>query len=306
VWRLARRQHGVITAQQLRALGFTERAIRHRVARGRLHRVHRGIYAVGSPDLTRHGVWMAAVLGCGPDALLSHSSAAALWGIRGSRSSLLEVSVPARRRPRPRGIRVHRASYVAAVDLARRDRIPVTSPARTLIDLATCLPPGPLGRAVNEADKLGLIDPEALRNAVAERAGARGAAALRALLDRRTFALTDSQLEREFLRLVRRAGLARPHTGVRLNGFKVDFFWPELGLIVETDGLRYHRTPAVQARDRRRDQVHARAGLTPVRFTHAQVHFESGDVVETLRQVAARLVPPLFAAGVRGSRGRAA
>ncbi len=124
---------------------------------------------------------------------------------------------------------------------------------------------------------------------VGERAGARGAAVLRRLLDRRTFRLTDSELEREFMRLVRRAGLPRPETGVRLNGFKVDFFWPALGLVVETDGLRYHRTPSQQARDRRRDQVHARAGLTPLRFTHAQVRFEPGGVACTLTDVAARL-----------------
>ncbi|MGZ5412597.1 MAG: type IV toxin-antitoxin system AbiEi family antitoxin domain-containing protein [Solirubrobacterales bacterium] len=305
VWQLARRQHGVVTWTQLRTLGFSEQAIVHRVRRGRLHRVRHGVYAVGTPELTRHGQWMAAVLACGPGAILSHKCAAALWEIRACRPSDLVVSVPRHRRPRPRGIRVHRTTF-AGTDLARRDRIPVTAPARTLIDLATCVDHRQLERAVNEADKLGLIDPERLRGVVDERVGARGSAALRTLLDRRTFALTDSELEREFMRLVRRAGLPRPETGVRLNGFKVDFFWPALGLVVETDGLRYHRTPAEQARDRRRDQAHARAGLTALRFTHAQVRFEPDGVAGTLTDVAALLAPPLFAAGSRRGRNRGA
>jgi very-short-patch-repair endonuclease len=116
-----------------------------------------------------------------------------------------------------------------------------------------------------------------------------GIAILREALDRRTFALTDSALERRFLPLARDAGLAQPQTGVRVNGFKVDFYWPDLGLVVETDGLRYHRTPAQQAADRRRDQVHTAAGLTTLRFTHAQVRYEPGFVRSTLAAIARRL-----------------
>jgi very-short-patch-repair endonuclease len=111
------------------------------------------------------------------------------------------------------------------------------------------------------------------------------------LLDRRTFTLTDSQLERRLLPLARRAGLPRPRTGVLVNGFKVDFFWPHIGLIVETDGLRYHRTPAQQLRDRLRDQAHTAAGLTTLRFTHAQVAFDACHVQDTLSTVAERLAP---------------
>jgi very-short-patch-repair endonuclease len=113
---------------------------------------------------------------------------------------------------------------------------------------------------------------------------------LRAALERRTFVLTDSALERRFVPLARVAGLGPPLTGVRLNGFKVDLYWPELGLVVETDGLRYHRTPAQQARDRLRDQRHTAAGLTPLRFTHAQVAFEPGHVRSVLEAVVRRLV----------------
>jgi very-short-patch-repair endonuclease len=123
--------------------------------------------------------------------------------------------------------------------------------------------------------------------------GQPGVPALRKLLDRLTFVLTDSELERYFLPIARRAGLSMPETGRWLNGFEVDFFWPELGLVVETDGLRYHRTPAEQARDRLRDQAHTAAGLTPLRFTHAQVRFEPDYVCMTLGLVAERLRPQL-------------
>ena len=109
------------------------------------------------------------------------------------------------------------------------------------------------------------------------------------MLDHRTFVLTDSELERRFLPIARRAGLTKPETGAWLNGFKVDFYWPELGLVVETDGLTYHRIPAEQTRDRRRDQAHTAAGLVPLRFTRAQVAFEPGHVEETLRAITMRL-----------------
>ena len=188
---------------------------------------------------------------------------------------------------RRNGIHLHRRVFRAG-DRTRRDGIPVTSATRTLLDLATFLREEDLEAAVNEADKLWLIDPERLRSEVEARAGLDGVADLRKVLDRRTFQLTDSELERRFLRLVRRAGLQPPRTRQRVNGFRVDFYWPELALVVETDGLRYHRTPAQQARDRQRDQVHIAAGLTPLRFTHSQVAFEPARVGDLLRSVAER------------------
>ncbi len=242
---------------------------------------------------------MAATLFAGPEAMLSHESAAILWRIRsrppdraGRRrlheAAPIEVTVPPVGR-HPVGLRVHRRARLASEDRVELDGIPVTTPIRTLIDLAARLTKWDLETAVNEADKHELVDPETLRLALNARAGLRGVASLRKLLDRRTFAPTDPALERRFLPLVRRAGLRRPQTRVRLNGFKVDFDWPELGLVVETDGLRYHRTPAQQARDRKRDQAHTAAGLTTLRFTHAQVAFEPDHVVATLVAVARRL-----------------
>ncbi len=116
-----------------------------------------------------------------------------------------------------------------------------------------------------------------------------GCAVVRRLLDRRTFLLTDSELERGFARIIRRADLPPPLTQQWVNGFRVDFYWPDLGLVVETDGLRYHRTPSEQAKDRLRDQAHTAAGLTPLRFTHAQIRYEPEAVSATRRAVAERL-----------------
>ena len=216
---------------------------------------------------------MAALLACGPAAVLSHESAAALWGVIPYEPGLIHVSLPlhlARRRP---GIHAHRRISVLADHVAFRDRIPVTDVACTLVDLSARVRRPALERAVNEADRLDLIDPEALRDALGGFGSLPGVRALRELLDRRTFRLTDSELERRLLPIARRAGLGLPETGVWLNGFKVDFYWPDLGLVVETDGLRYHRTPAQQERDRVRDQAHIAAGLTPLRF-NGQVRFE--------------------------------
>jgi len=146
-----------------------------------------------------------------------------------------------------------------------------------------------LEKAVNEADKLDLVDPDSLRVALHRMPGQAGVPALRRLLDRRTFRLTDSELERRFLALVRSVRLPHPETRRVVNGVRVDFFWPDLGLVVETDGLRYHRTPAQQARDRRRDQVHAAAGLTTLRFTHSQIRFGPSEVIDVLARVIAGL-----------------
>jgi very-short-patch-repair endonuclease len=165
----------------------------------------------------------------------------------------------------------------------------VTNVVLTLIDLACSLDRAQLERAVNEADRLDLIDPSALRAALDAYAGRPGVARLRELLDRRTFRLTDSDLERLFLPLAAQAGLSLPLTRQRLNGFRVDFFWPDLRLVVETDGLRYHRTPSQQARDQVRDQAHIAAGFTPIRFTHEQVRYEEEYVRSMLRAVARRL-----------------
>jgi very-short-patch-repair endonuclease len=280
----------VVTRTQLIAAGFPTDAITHRLARGRLHPTPwRGVYAVGRPELSQHGVWMAAVLVCGEGAVLSHCSAAGLWGIREPRQGAIEISLPSRRFPRRRGIVIHRRTRLGNDEVTIHRGIPVTTGLQTLVDLATTLPADDLEAAVNAADKLGLIGAAALRVALSQLTGQRGVGPLRALLDRPTFAVTDSRLEQRFLPLAQRAGLRPPLTQQWVNGFRVDFHWPDLGLVVETDGLRYHRTPAQQSADRRRDQAHLAAGLTCLRFSRSQVVFEAEYVVATLARVAHRL-----------------
>jgi hypothetical protein len=188
---------------------------------------------VGGRDVDQLGRWSAAVLACGPDALLSHQSAAALWRIRPPRPGPIEVSVPAEVRRRPGSIRVHRRSGLSPIDRGIRLGISVTSPIRTLVDLCGILEAAQLEAAVNEADKLDLVDPVRLRQALDQMRGQPGAGALKRLLDRPAFRLTDSELERRFLRLVRSARLPQPETGQNVEGFRVDFFWRELGLVVE-------------------------------------------------------------------------
>jgi very-short-patch-repair endonuclease len=232
---------------------------------------------------------MAAVLGCGPGAVLSYGSAAALWGIERERRGTIEVSIPVSTPRRHGRVLVHRRPNLRSAEVVVREGIPVTSLVRTLIDIASQLDRGDLERAVNEADRLDLIDPEALLDALTLHPGKRGVGQLRELLSERAFRLTDSELERRFLRLVSEAGLPLPLTQQRLNGFRVDFVWPDLKLVVETDGLRYHRTASQQAKDHRRDQAHLAAGFTPLRFTHAQIRFEAGYVRFTLLAVVNRL-----------------
>lgn len=175
------------------------------------------------------------------------------------------------------------------MEATRRHGIQVTTPVATLIDLATRLTRDELEAAVNEADVLGLVTPDRLRRALDAVDRRPGVGVLRRTLDERTFVLTRSRLERLFLPIARRAGLPKPRTRERAGGVEVDFHWPELGLVVESDGLGYHRTPQQQAKDRVRDQVHAAAGLTPLRFTHGQVRYDPRHVEATLAAVARRL-----------------
>jgi very-short-patch-repair endonuclease len=254
-----------------------------------LHLLGRGVYAVGRPEADREGRFTAAVLSGGPGAVLSHESAAALWGIGPDVPGRVDVSVPFDAFNRPPGVRIHRRYGLRPADLTETRGIPITAPIRTVLDLADEWDEARLERTVNEADRLDLVDPEELRDALGSYGGERGVARLRTLLDKRTFRLTDSELERCFLRLVADAGLPVPLTRQRVNGFLVDFYWPDLGLVIETDGLRYHRTPAQQTRDQLRDQAHAVSGLTPLRFSHAQIRFEPKHVRDTLKAIMRRL-----------------
>jgi hypothetical protein len=288
-WDLAKRQYGVITRGQLIGLGFTPKAIKHRVHVGRLHPVIRGVYAVGRPNLTREGRWMAAVLASGPGAALSHRSAAALWGFGKEHPAYIDVSVARPSEARITGVRCHRRPSLPSQEVDLRRGIPLTAPVRTFLDLATVTGPKTLERSINEADKLDVIDADALRRALDDHAGEPGIRLLRHVLDKHTFRLSDDELERLFRPLAAAAGLPTPLTKHMVNRFEVDFFWPNLGLVVETDGWRYHRTPSAQTRDALRFQIHVANGLTPLRFSHHQVKYEPRHVEDILIKTAANL-----------------
>jgi Protein of unknown function (DUF559) len=279
----------VVTRGQLISLGFTPKAIKHRVATGRLHPIVRGVYAVGRRHLTREGRWMAAVLACGPGAVLSHRSAAALWGFDNEHRDYIDVSVRRSSEARVSGVRCHRRPSLPSQEVNLRLSLPLTAPIRTFLDLAAVSGPKRLERSINEADKLGVIDADSLRRALDDHPGQPGVRLLRHVLDKHTFRLSDDELERLFRPLAAAAGLPAPLTKHKVNRFEVDFFWPDLGLVVETDGWRYHRTPSAQTRDALRFQTHTADGLTPLRFSHYQVKYEPRHVEDILMRTVTNL-----------------
>lgn len=288
-WALARSQHDVITHAQLRSLGYTREAIRHRLRTGRLFTLWPNVYAVGRPHVSRKGRWKAATLACGPGSALDGESGAALWAVRSNEGSQIEVAVPGDGGRGLVGIRVRRvrgvADHVTAVD-----GIPVLSLPSVLVALARRLSSGSLEAAVNEADKLDLMHIDQLREEIEALRGRPGVTALRTLIDRATFRYSDSGLERAFRPIIRRAGLPEPEMGERVNGFDVDFYWPSLNFVIETDGGRFHRTVLQQTRDRRRDQAHTVADTAHLRFTHAQIKYERAYVEDSVAKVARRLM----------------
>jgi very-short-patch-repair endonuclease len=200
-------------------------------------------------------------------------------------TKLVHVSVPSDRRIRLKGIRPHRRDPMPPTTTIGGLRL--VTPLFTIVDLAAHLDKEALTRAINEADRLGLVDPTELAALVASLSNRRGIRNLRSLLG--DYTRTDSNLERRFIVLARRAGLPQPQTQTELHGYRVDFYWPELKLVVETDGLTYHRTPAQQATDRKRDQTLTAAGLRCVRFPNQQIRAEPADVIALLRRLAEQL-----------------
>jgi uncharacterized protein DUF559 len=256
----------------------------HRVVTGRLHRIHAGVYAVGHARLTQPGRWMAAVLACGEGALLSHRSAAALWGIGTYPGIRIDVTVSDRSGRRRPHIAVHRPRSLLEEDRWEVDGIPVTSAARTILDLAGVLGPR-LERAFHEADRLGLLDPRALAALGARASGRRGAGRLRALLAAHhgPSPETRSALEHRFLHLCHRAGLPTPAVNVPVCDYEVDAVWPRQRLVVELDGYAFHHARNVFEADRVRDAVLQLAGYRVLRVTHSRLMKEPSSVVEAIR-----------------------
>jgi very-short-patch-repair endonuclease len=286
--RLAARQHGVVARAQLVDLGVGGRAIDHRLERGRLHRVHRGVFAVGHTVLSRHGWFMAAVLAAGPNAVLSHRSAAVLWGIRDGSPASVEVTVPRNRRTR-RGVTIHRAVLMADEVTTERG-IPVTTAARTLLDLAEHLTPQRLERAIHEAEYRRLTSPLSLDALLARHQGRRGTTALKKIVESGGLgaAVTRSEMEADFLAVLDAHRLPRPHTNQHIEGREVDALWPEQRLIVELDGRQAHGTARAFEHDRARDRHLQTEGYRIVRVTYRQLHEQQTTIA---RQIEALLSP---------------
>jgi very-short-patch-repair endonuclease len=261
---LARRQHGVVSTLQLLACGLDKPAIHRRVAAGWLQPVHRGVYAVGAVPRSAAMQDMAAVLACGPAALLSHRSAAVRWGIL-RHAPRIEVTASRSRTPRA-GIVLHRSRMIHAEDRAVVDEIPVTSVARTIVDLAE----GPeryLTAAVREAEVRRLFDLRAIDRTVARVPGRRGRHRLRRVLAayRHEPRFSRSGAERRFLEICRAQGLPLPEANSWIGEFEVDFYWPDARLAVELDSPTFHLTTHAFHTDRRRDRVLAAQGIQVVR-----------------------------------------
>jgi very-short-patch-repair endonuclease len=258
---IAARQHGVVSTAQLRAAGIGRNATSLRVRAGRLHRLHRGVYAVGHTRLTFEARCVAAALALGERAVVSHRSAAAVWGMLPAHQGPIDVTVPGRGgREKRSSIRVHRSATLIA-GFATRRHIPLTKPARTLQDLHRTLPQQVFQRAVRRALDLRLISPPDLDNEPD---------------------LTRSELERLFLRLSRRHRLPEPEVNARLGSYEVDFLWRDRAVIAETDGFRHHGSRAAFESDRARDAELQCLGYRVLRFTYRQVRDSPGEVVASL------------------------
>jgi predicted transcriptional regulator of viral defense system len=283
---LAARQHGVVARRQLLEIGLQRGAIAERLRVGNLHRIHRGVYAVGYPVLGGHGRVLAGVLACGPYALLACRSATWLWAL-GPPPTSIEVLVEGRAPDGASGVLVRRTRSLHPEDRAVRDGIPVTSVARTLLDLAAVAHPDTLERAIEKADNGKLFDRRAVDRAL-ERAGNRkGTKRLRRALgevdDVRP--LTRSDVERLFLALCRRADLPPPAHNLWVEGQEVDALWADKRLVVEVDGYDAHRTRAAFERDRRRDAALQVAGYRVLRVTDRRLKREPEAVADEVRSL---------------------
>jgi very-short-patch-repair endonuclease len=258
---VAARQHGVVTRAQLEAVGVGRGAIAARARRGALHRVHQGVYAVGHRSLSDHGLWMAAVLALGPGAVLSHASAAALWGFLRPEPGPVDVSLPSLSGRRARAdIRIHRTSLPPR-DLTRRSDIPVTTPRRTIADIHRTLPPYLVRAAARQAQHTGF----------------------RVTLDR-----TRSDLELDFATFCRRHRLPSPEVNIRVGNdhigrFTVDFLWPARRLVVETDSYEYHQGDVSFEDDHSRDLALRRLGFEVLRYTGRQLEREGPFIAAEIR-----------------------
>lgn len=285
----AERQHGVVAYWQLVAHGFTASAIRRLVESGLLHPLHRGVYAVGHRALPANGWFMAATLAGGPDALLSHRSAAHLRDLMHDSRSVIDVLAPTNRRSRP-GIVFHQSRLIHPDDRTEVDGIPVTSVARTLLDIAEVVPRRKLVYALEQAERLRVFDLTELEAVMARSRGRRGLKALTAAIKEiePEAEYARSRMERLFIAFCKRYELGIPAMNTTVAGFAVDAVWHDRMLIVELDSWTHHRTRRAFEEDRRRDAlVKRRTRFELLRVTYRWLTEEPDDLAATIRDLSA-------------------
>jgi very-short-patch-repair endonuclease len=288
---MATRQHGVVAIWQLRALGLGARGVAHRVAAGKLHPVHRGVYAVGHKILKTEGNWMAAVLACGPRAALSHHDAAELHGIRrrGSARTYVDVTVPTRAGRKRDRIRVHAGGALRAQDVTIVDAIPCTSVARTLLDLADISDQHAVNRDVERAEHARLFHLRAVDELLARSNGRRGVTRLRTAIDRWQPTITRNDMEDAFLTICEHINAPRPRVNVWIPAVEkeVDFMFVEQRVIIETDGYEDHGSRQARERDNRRDRQLRGLGWRVEHFTWREIVHEPDTVAAALAEILA-------------------
>lgn len=281
---LAERQHGAVSVGQLEALGYSEEWLRRARETGRLHRAYQGVYAVGHRGLSRKGRCLAAVLSCGDGALLSHRSAAWLWGLTAKFAVPVDVTAASPRRTRT-AICVHSAEALTLDDRVSSEGIPVTAVPRTLLDFAA-VDPWYLRQALDNARRQGLLDLIAIDALLTRSRGFRGVARLReALTLHRSAAFTRSGVERQFVDLVRRAGLPQPSMNLFIEGYELDAYWAAERFAVELDTYDYHGSPTAFEEDRLRQENLKLAGIEMTRITGVRMDREPAAVAKRLRRL---------------------
>jgi predicted transcriptional regulator of viral defense system len=290
VGRLAVAQNGVVTRGQLEGLGLDDQAIAKRVARGRLHRINQRVYSLTPQVMTERGRFMAAVLACGPDAVLSHRAAAYLWGLVDTWEEPIDVTAPNRRGRSPRGVAAHRDGSLQPIDKTTLHGIPCTSVVRTLLDFAAVEPEWKARTAVAQAEVLRILDRQRLRALLKRSRRRRGVARLRLILDtiHPQTNRTRSELERLFLGICARSTIPQPEVNVWLPApdgkrYQADFLWRDAGRIIEADSRRFHDTDSSFLSDRKRQQQLELAGWRVSRCTWEEVEQEPRRLALTIQ-----------------------
>jgi Protein of unknown function (DUF559)/Transcriptional regulator, AbiEi antitoxin len=295
---LASAQHAIVDVEDLRALGLSDRAILHRVALGRLHRLYRGVYAVGHTVLTREGRWLAAVRAYGRGARLSYRSCAAHLGLRDTSAQKIDVTVPSRSGHTRPGICLHRCRSLAPEDVDVVNGIPCTTVAKTILDLADCEPRRSVERLIDQAEILRVFDLDDMHAAIARASGRRGPALVTSILADYEIGenMTRNELEEAMLAICGDIGAPRPEINVWVplveegNGIWADFLWRDPRVIAETDGRGSHGTRHAFEWDRVRDRQLDLAGWRVLRFTKREV-FTTPEVVASDLTKALGLAP---------------